>query len=92
MIDYVCVCVGVCACEPCTSRECHRANKALGNVVRDELQGAPSSRLQAPGSMSPAAVVLHSGFGSGTVAVSAVLSFGSMRSLEAFCGRVGLFV
>lgn len=62
---------------------CCRTNKAFGDV-RDELQGAPCL-----GSMSPAAVVLHSGF---AVAVSAVFSFGSMRGLEAFSGRVGLFV
>lgn len=48
--------------------------------------------LPASASVSPAAVVLHSGFGSSTVAVSAVFSFRSMRrSLEAVCGRVRLF-
>lgn len=46
--------------------------------------------------MSPAAVVLHSGFGGGgggTVAVGAVFSFGSVRGdLDAVSGLVGLFV
>lgn len=41
--------------------------------------------------MSPAAVVLRPGFSSSIVAISAVFSFGSVRSLETFCGRVGLF-
>lgn len=42
--------------------------------------------------MSPAAVVLQAGFSSSTVAVCAVFSFGSVRSLEAFCGRVDLII
>lgn len=58
--------------------------------MRDELRGGGG--LTASASVSPAAVVLHSGFGGSTVAVGAVFSFGSMRrSLEAVFGRVGLF-
>lgn len=41
--------------------------------------------------MSQAVVVLHSSFGSNTVAISAVFCLGNMRSLEAFWGRVGFF-
>lgn len=70
------MCVRECGRELCMTEECHKTNKALGDV-RD-CRGLPGSA-----SMSPAAVVLCLGFGSSTVAVSAIFSLGRLRGLEA---------
>lgn len=71
---------GECGSELCASEECQKTK--LSKTLRgDERQGAS-------GSASPAVVVLSSGFGRSTVAISAIFSLTGMRGgLEALCWR-----
>lgn len=74
------MCERECGSELCASEECQKTK--LSKTLRgDERQGAS-------GSASPAVVVLSSGFGRSTVAISAIFSLTGMRGgLEALCWR-----
>lgn len=82
-----------CQCNVCVSvRESVRENFARQRNVRRQTKLSKTLRGDeqqgASGSASPAVVVLSSGFGRSTVAISAVFSLTGMRGgLEALCWR-----